>query len=194
MIGTLPVTSLPPLEYRWALDAAMPLFSRSGLSHLVCHVPALQIEINQRLSGLVSCSQPGNGLWVEPLLDSWREEIHEFSAQIKAGGTLAVMASCPAARWLPERQGWTGDPLGLRLWGFLNLHSGLCRTGFHRIYVYGMHSPVSILLNYCASQVERHGFPEMADRIRFSARYHYVQRGLFWMLGTVALFLYQKSL
>lgn len=193
MIGTLPVTSLPPLEYRWAFDAVMPFFYQNGLSTVICDISALQMEFNQRLPGSVLRPQPGNGLWVEPMLDSWREDLQEFSTQISTAGTLVILASFPLARWLPERHGWTGDPLGLKLWGFVRLNFALSRAGFQHTNVYGLHSLVSIWLNYCTLQVDRCGRPELADRIRFSARDHYVQSGPFGYLSTVALLFYQKS-
>jgi hypothetical protein len=193
MIGTLHLTDLPPMEYRWALDAVMPLFHSSGPPHVICHLPVFRIEIEQRLSGLPLSTHHQNGLWVEPMLNSWQVDLQEFYAMMESGSTLILLSSCPIARWLPERRGWSGVPLGLHLLGLPRLYSKLHKKGFLLLNVYGFHSLVSIWLNYQAHWMDRCGYPDVADRLRFSARLKYLQRGPFAVMNTVVLMLFRKN-
>lgn len=188
----LPVTDLPPLEYRWTLDAVMPFLNSSGLPYVICHLPVLKAEIDQRLLGLPSCTQIRNGLWVEPMLDSWHEDLQVLSIRLEAGSTLVLLTSQPLAHWLPERRSWPGKPLGLQLFGLPRLHHALRKKGFLRRGVYGLHGLVSIWLNFQARQAERRGHPEVADRLQFSARLHYLQQGRRAVISTVAFLLYRK--
>lgn len=194
MIGTLPLPELPPLEYQWALDVVMSLFHRNGPPHVICHLPTFKTEIEQRLSGLPLSTHNQNGLWVEPMLDSWQKDLQEFYAIMESGSTLVLLSSCPIARWLPERRDWSGVPLGLHLFGLPRLHSKLHKKGFLLLNAYGLHSLASIWLNYQAHWMDRCGYPDVADRLRFSARLKYLQRNPFAMMSTVVLVLFRRNI
>ena len=193
MIGTLPLTYLPPLEYRWALDAAMPLFHSSGLPYVTCHVPALKAVIDQQLPEFSSGMQYRNGLWVEPMRDSWYGDLQEFSTKLVAGSTLVLITSQPMACWLPERRNWAVRPLGVQLLGLIRLGYALQMKGFLHLETFGLHGLVSIGLNYLAHWAEVQGRPDVADRLRFSGRLRYLQQGPLAVMSTVALGFYQKN-
>lgn len=193
MIGTLPVTYLPPLEYRWALDTAMPLFHSSGIPYVICHIPALKAVIDQQLPEISSGMRYRNGLWVEPMRDSWYEDLQEYSTKLVAGSTLVLLTSQSMARWLSERHSWFGSPLGLQFLGLVRLKYELQKKGFLRVKRYGLHGLASIWLNYMAHLIEVRGRPDLADRLRFSGRLSYLQQGPFVVMSTVALDLYRKN-
>lgn len=193
MIGRLPLTYLPPLEYRWALDAAMLLFHSSGPLYVICHIPALKAVIDQQLPEFSSGMRYRNGLWVEPMRDSWYEDLQEFSTKLVAGSTLVLLTSQPMARWLSERHSWFGSPLGLQFFGLVRLKYALQKKGFLRFERYGLHGLTSIWLNNLAYWAEVQGRPDVADRLRFSGRLRYLQQGPLAVMSTVALGFYRKN-
>jgi hypothetical protein len=190
----MPLTYLPPLEYRWALDIAMSLFHSRGLPYLICHIPALKAIIEQQLPKPSAGVLYRNGLWVEPMQDSWHQGLHEFSTKLEAGSNLVLLTSLPIARWLPERRNWAGRPLGVQLLGLIRLKYALQKKGFLHLETFGLHGLTSMRLNYMAHWAEVQGRPEVADRLRFSGRLHYLQQGPLAVMSTVALGLYRMKL
>src|SRR6185369_1382386 len=113
MIGAYPVAALAPLEYRYALDAAMSFVGRRAAPIVRCELDLLEAEIRQRLPCWADTPRAASALWAEPQADSWPAGLEALAGAIAHGGTLVVVASRPLARILPERRGWPGRPLGL---------------------------------------------------------------------------------
>ena len=193
MIGTLPATELAPLDYRYALDAAMATLGSDAVPLVVCNAPELVDEIRQRLPYLSESGRASAALWVEPLAGIWPTELRGFAEALGAGAPLVVVASRPLARLLPERHGWTGRALGLRPGGIGRLTRGLRRCGFALDASYGVHSAPAIGLNLLSRQLDRWGHPDLGDRLHFAARLRYCTSGPLAMLSTVALLIARKE-
>lgn len=191
MIGSLPSARLAPLEYRYALDAAMALLA--GAAPLtVCHVAALWPELQQRVPNAPS-SHANAAVWVEPQAHSWNGELDGLMRGLSSNATLLVVASQPLARLLPERRGWDDDPLGMRVGGMRALLRGLARAGFGVRERHGLHGIESIALNALAAQAARRGRTALADRLGFAARLRYRSAGRTAGLGTVALLVARRE-
>lgn len=187
MIGTLPMADLAPLDYRYALDAALTLLDRTGDLQVVCNLPALDREIRQRIAPAAPPAPANSVLWVEPLAAGWLAQLAALSEQLAPGATLAVIASRPLARLIPERRTWQVKALGTQLAGLPALRRGLRRAGYRISAEYGMHSALSIGLSLLSQQLERRGRPDLGDRLHFAARLHYCKTGPQTALTTVAL-------
>jgi len=187
MIGTLPMADLAPLDYRYALDAALTLLDRTGPLRVVSNLPALDGEIRQRITAADQVAPASAALWVEPLADTWPAELATLTRQIKPDATLAVIASRPLARLIPERRSWQARALGTQLTGLRTLRRGLRRAGYHISAEYGIHSALSIGLSLLSQQLERRGRPDLGDRLHFAARLRYCATGPQTALSTVAL-------
>ncbi len=113
MIGTMPVYSLAPLEYRLALDAASVWLARSAPLLLRCDQPALQFECLQRLPA--GHSPPWRGvLWLEPGHPTWVHRPGRFD--------------CSAPAWCPT--GRAAFPNAYPpVAGATYLESGTCSAG-----------------------------------------------------------------
>lgn len=192
MIGTQPMSALAPLDYRYALDAAMTLLTPHAPALVRCDVPVLIDEILQRFPTRTK-TNPSSGLWVEPLNDTWQATLDHFAAELPAQTRLVIIASRPLARLLPERRGWEKQPLGLRLRGLAQFRQALRRTGFVLEASYGLHTPASIGLNLAAQQLSRLDLPDLADRLGFAARLRYCTTGSAAALATVALLVARKE-
>lgn len=187
MIGTLPMADLAPLDYRYALDAALTLLDRTGDLRVVCNLPALDREIRQRIAPAAPPVPASGALWVEPLATAWPAQLAALSEQLAPGATLALIASRPLARLIPERRTWQVKPLGTQLAGLSTLRRGLRQAGYRISAEYGMHSALSIGLSLLSQQLERRGRPDLGDRLHFAARLHYCKTGPQTVLATVAL-------
>ena len=194
-LGTRPVVALAPLDYRFALDAAMPLLAGPAPPLVRCSVPELAAEIEQRLPQVIAAvgvaSAPA-ALWVEPPATGWRADLRVFAAALPPGAPLVIIASRPLARLLPERRSWPGRPLGLTWGGVERLCRALSRGGFALEARHGVHSAVAIGLSLIGQAVARMGHPRHGDRLHFAARLHYRTTGPFAALATVALLLARR--
>ena len=195
-LGTRPVSALAPLDYRYALDAAMPLLAGPDPPLVHCAVPELAAEIRQRLphaAGATGVDGAPAALWVEPRAAGWADELRVLAAALSADAPLVIVASQPLARLLPERRSWRGQPLGLT-WGGVER---LCRAlSHHRLRLearHGVHSVVAIGLSLMGQAVARAGRPALGDRLHFAARLRYRTTGPFAALATVALLLARKE-
>ncbi len=186
MPGTHPYSALAPLDYRYALDAAMPLLAAEGPPLVRCHVPVLMDEVHQRIPDPAHAQAAAAALWVEPLQDSWQNDLYYLAHALPGGASLVIVASRPLARMLPERRTWPGQPLGMQMNGIGILRQGLRHAGFVVQSVYGIHSLLSIGLNLLSQQVARFR-PELGDRLHFAARLRYCTGGPLAALSTVAL-------
>lgn len=193
MIGTHPVAFLAPLDYRCALDAAMPLLAEVRAPAVVCNVPQLLPEVRQRIPCWASGSTAEAALWVEPLVDTWRADLANLANGLTVGGTLVVVASRPIARVLPERRAWSGRPLGLHLSGIRCLRQALAQAGFLVEESHGFHSSVAIALGVLSRFVECVGRPDLGDRLHFASRLHYRVAGPLAPLSTVVLLPARKA-
>jgi hypothetical protein len=189
--GDLPSGSTVPLEYRLALDSAMPFLTSSGTPRVICHGAWLETEVHLRVS-IPTTNGVGGVLWVEPQAESFGTELAALSKGLLAGARVAVVASRPLARLLPECRRWGGNPLGYRPFGIGKLRAGLERSGFKVESNYGIHSVSAIAINLLGGVCERLGKSAVADRLHFSARLHYLTTGPLAMLTTTALLLATK--
>jgi len=189
VIGTLPVSQLAPLDYRYALDGALALLGTPPVVR--CEQPELAAELAQRLPGLGGAD--GGALWVEPQLDGWQAALHELAAGLGPGAGLATVISLPLARLLPERRAWAGRPLGLTFGGVARLRRGLAANGLSVERRVGAHSLVAISLNSLGTLLARAGRPDLGDRLEFAARLRYGTGGPGAGLATVMVMLARKG-
>ncbi len=182
-----------PLDYRYALDAAMSLCGASTWPTVVCNVPQLVAEIDYRRAGRDASASATVAIWIEPMVQGWRAELATLSQQVQAGGTLVVIASLPLARILPERRTWGGDPLTMHPGGLRQLSRALARAGFRLTSRHGIHTPAAIGLNLLSRQLEARGCPDLGDRLQFAARLRYATDGPLASLSTVALLVVEKE-
>jgi len=192
MIGTLAVSQLAPLEYRAALDAAMPFLMPDKSIVARCAIPELQREVSQRLQAKPADTQVEAALWVEPLVQSWESDLVELDRSLLPGSQLIVIASLPLARLIPERRSWSGDPLCTHLGGLGKLIQTLERANFTPQEKFGFHAPLTAGLNSLSRTLDRLGRLDLADRLGFAARLRYTTAGLFLGLSTVALLVARK--
>lgn len=186
MIGTLPMNNLAPLDYRYALDAAMSVFGRADMPYVRCDVPDLVDEVYQRIPATAEPDDPSAALWVEPLVEDWDVVVTTFGDNLYHGMPLVVIASRPLARLLPERQSWQGRPLGFHLTGMTQLRNGLRQAGFTIEQEYGVHTVQAVGINVLSRQIAR-WWPDLGDRLHFAARLRYCTPGSLKALSTVAL-------
>lgn len=191
MIGTLPVSRLVSLEYRYALDAAMALLPQQPAPLARCSSAALRDEMEQRLPARVSGPAPA-ALWVEPPAETWRADLYELAGNLLSEGMLVIIASRPPALMLPERRGWRSWPLGVRPGGLMMLRRALRQTGFSLHQEYGIHTINAIILNQLGQQAARNDRLDLGDRLEFAARLRYRSSGPLAGLSTVALIVARK--
>lgn len=190
MIGTHPRLALAPLEYRYALDAVMPLLAEEKKLLIRCDVPQLMNDVTQRVPILSDSDQIHDAemaLWVEPLRLTWRDELAVISDRLSNKSLLIIVASRPLARLLPERQAWQGQPLGIQVGGLSHLCRELRQMGWVFERQDGIHSLQSIVLNQLSGLVSRLGCVAFADRLEFAARLRYRSTDLWAPCSTVAL-------
>ena len=193
MIGTQPVASLAPLDYRYALDAAISVIARTAAPVIHCNVPDLMCEIYQRAPDRAGAGGASAGLWIEPLAEDWRAELHALASALPGDAPLVIVASLPPARLLPERRGWTARPLGFRPGGIGRLRRALPAAGLALQASYGIHSAIAIALNMLSRTAALLGRPDVGDRLHFAARLHYCITGPLAALSTVALLIARKE-
>lgn len=192
MIGTRPVPCLAPLDYRYALDAAVTLFAGAGAPLVSGPLEPLRAEAQQRFPPAL----PAGGLaalWIEPAAPTWRSDLAALGEQLAVGGTLVVIASRPLARLIPERRGWGGDPLGLQPRGVARLLHALGRAGFRVTRNDGIHSLKAMVFSQLGQSCDRVGRPDLGDRLRVAAREAYHVGGVLAPLSTVALLAARKE-
>ncbi len=182
-----------PLEYRLALDAAMSVLAQAEAPRVICNVTALTEEVRQRILGQAESGPTTAALWVEPVVATYQSELIGLSHMLIPGAWLAIVASRPLARIIPERRGWDINPLGLRPQGLGLLRQALARSGLKVVANYGIHSASAMGLNLLGQGVERLGRPDLADRLNFAARLAYCTTGPLVSLATVALLIAQKG-
>lgn len=191
MIGTQPRQVLAPLNYRYALDAAMSALDDKNASIVLCNVPKLMGEITQRLILRTEGPSPG-ALWVEPIVETWRAELQALVAALPDGAAVAIIISRPLALLLPLLHPRNRRLLGLQPAGVQQLCRALPRNGLVLERAYGIHSLYAIALNTLSQQCERWGRPDLGDRLHFAARLKYCTRGHFAGLSTTALLVARK--
>ena len=193
MIGALPRYDQAPLDYRYALDAAMTWLARCQPVAVVSRIPALSAEIDQRLMAGAGEGQSGAGLWAEPLLDQWRTDLADLAARLTVGAPLVVVAAQPLARILPECRRWPGTPLGIQPGGLRQLQRALTLAGFRIEERHGLHSLSAILLNQSGQLLARGGRPDWGDRLEFAARLRYCAAPPWTVFATVSLWLARRQ-
>jgi hypothetical protein len=185
MVGTIPLLQQAPLDYKYALDAAMATLANKSAPFVVCAVPQLAAEIRQRLPNWAS-GPASAALWVEPQHGTWRAEIAQFAKNLAPGAPLVIIAARPLARLLPERKAWADRPLGLEFYGLGGLKRCL-QADFLLEAEYGIHSISAIGLSLIGQQMEGRGHPAIGDRLHFASRLAYQQSGWLANWATVAL-------
>jgi hypothetical protein len=193
MIVALAMTHLAPLEYRYALDAALTCLPRTTEPLTICNVAALTDELRQRLPQTAETTPAAAALWIEPLTATWRMELASLTARLTPDAPLAVIASRPLARLIPERRAWPERSLGMRPGGVAELRRALVRAGYRIDAEYGIHSVMSIVLNGVSQRLERWDRPDLGDRLHFAARLRYCTTGAPAALTTVALLAARKE-
>lgn len=194
MIGTHPCTLLAPLDYRYALDAAMSTFSGAFQPMIFCQAPALHAEVSQRFPHPAEIFPFPAALWIEPIKDTWKTDLLHLVQRLQEQAFLVVVASQPLARLLPERASWHEQPFCMLPGGMNTLSRALRSKGYIQQEIYGMHSMVAIGLNTISHQFERLGRPDIGDRLHFQARLHYCKEGaLAAAFSTVALLIARKE-
>lgn len=200
MIGTHPMVALAPLDYRYALDAAMSLLNNTSGPLVQCNIPALEGEIVQRIPNPMHLPNKPEGnslpehhtsavpaaLWIEPMRDTWQDELRTLAHVLTHNASLVIIASQPLARMVPERQSWPGNPLGIAPFGIATLRRALKRQGFTIEATYGIHSLFAIGLSMMSQYIDRYR-PELGDRLHFASRLRYAVRGSLAPFATVAL-------
>ncbi|PDV99086.1 hypothetical protein [Candidatus Chloroploca asiatica] len=195
MISSLPVSQLAPLDYRYAIDGALALLG--NVRPLVrCEQPELDAELAQRLpvsDYMQHTIYPSAALWIEPQQVNWQQVLNTLATTLPPGTQLAIIASQPLARLLPDRQTWRGVPIGIKPGGITRLGNGLRRAGFYVQAKYGIHSVYAIGLNSLGGLMTRIGRADLRDRLEFAARLGYMTHGVAMPLATVALVLACKK-
>ncbi len=193
MIGTHPMSALGPLDYRYALDAAMSALAGVGMPAIRCNIPELVGEVRQRFPRQAENSAVAGALWIEPRADDWQRELATIADRLRCGAPLVVVASQPLARLLPERRAWSERALGMRPGGIARLRSALPLAGFTPPLIYGIHTATAIGLSLLSRSAEIIGRPDLADRLHFAARLHYCAAGPLAALATVVLLIARKD-
>ena len=193
MIGSLPRYAQAPLDYRYALDAAMPLLARANSVAVTCRIPVLSAEIGQRVSSVSPKGQASAGLWVEPLVDTWQADLVDLAGRLHAGSPLIVVASQPLARIIAERQSWPGTALGLQPGSLRKLRRALSQSGFRIEQRHGIHSLGAILFNQIGQQLAGRRRPDLSDRMEFAARLRYRIGPPWTAFATVSLWLARRQ-
>lgn len=191
MIGALAASRAVPLDYRCALDAALATLG-DAQPLVICRADALRDEIEQRTLGRGTAGA-GGGLWAEPGVSDWHADLASFARDLAPGAPLAIIASQPLARLLPERRGWRGAPLGMRAGGIGRLLGALEPAGFALSARHGFHSVAAIGLLALSSQAQRRGRPHLADQLYFAARLRYRAEGRMAGFATVALLIAKRK-
>jgi len=184
---------LAPIDYRYALDAALTLLAGAQSPAVRCHAAALAPEARQRVPVRSSLSHVDAVLWVEPLKTGWHDEFRKLAAALPVDGRFVVLASRPLARLLPERRGWLEQPLGVDVGGLRRLHRVFTRSGYRLEASYGIHSPYSIVVSLVGQLLSRLGRADIGDRLHFAARSMYCITGPLALGSTVALQLWRKE-
>jgi hypothetical protein len=193
MIGTHPMPALGPLDYRYALDAAMSALAGAGAPAVRCNIPELVGEVRQRVPWQAENGAVAGALWVEPRAGDWQRELATIADRLRRGAPLVVVASRPLARLLPERRSWGGRPLGMRPGGVARLRRALPPAGFTPPVTYGIHPATAIGLSLLSRSAEIMGRPDLADRLHFAARLHYCAAGPLAALSTIVLLIARKD-
>lgn len=193
MIGVYPVATQLPLDYRYALDAAMTVVAQKSAPVVICTVAELTHEVRQRLPRWSEVGNADVAVWIEPRVDTWQSDLARLTRMLPGDAPLVVIASRPLARLLPERRAWAGQPLGCRIGGITRLARGLARAGFALEARYGIHAPPAAGLSLLGQLMERWGHPELSDRLHFAARLRYCLSGPAAAFATVALFIARKE-
>ena len=181
------------MDYGVALDAVMPLLTGQGLSLVRCDVPVLAAEVRQRLPRWAEAGPAHAALWVEPMNRNWQIVLESMVMSLEREADLVVVASRPAARLLPERRGWPGEPLGIQLGGLRRLSRALRGHGFIVEDEYGLHTVAAVVLNLLGGLAARLGRPDLDDRLGATARLSYCTAGPTAPLSTVALLVARKQ-
>lgn len=191
MIGSLPRYAQAPLDYRYALDAAMTWLGVQERVAIICNARALDGEINQRLAA--AASPASAALWVEPLIASWTADLNELTGRVAGGAPLVIVASLPLARIIPERRSWLDAPLGMQAGGLRHLRQALAADGWRAEDRYGIHSLRSMICNQVGQRLAAIGRPDLADRLEFYARQHYRTSPPWTSWATVCLWAARKQ-
>ena len=191
MIGTIPETGSVPLEYRYALDAAVACCGGLSPRVTLSGVPSLDAEAIQRFPA-VSVEEGRALVWIEPSAKTWKSQLSALTAGSKPGAVLVVVASRPLAALLPERRGWPGDSLGPHPGGIARLLRALRASGFEILENHGIHPLRAIVLSRLSACCERVGRPDLGDRHHFAARRAYRVEGALAPLATVGLLVARK--
>lgn len=193
VIGARPVAELAPLDYRCALDAAMPLLGPAKNPLVLCTVPVLTAEIDQRLGRRPVAPQHDAALWVEPNSMTWRYDLIDIAARMQVCTPLLIVISRPLARLLPEQRHWDTGRLGLRPTGIPRMVRGLDHAGFALEASYGFHTLATIGLNRLGQALEARGRPDLGDRLHFGGRLRYCTNGPLKVGATVGLLVSRKE-
>jgi hypothetical protein len=186
-----PVYALAPLEYRYALDAALTLVPDRRRVRVQCNLAALQADVAARIADTTQSATAV--LWIEPLQQTWKQEMQQLAAELPLGGTLLMLASHPLAGLLPERADWREQPLGIQPAGIRQLRQAFRQLGLRMQARYGVHSLSSISWNMLSHAAQRIARPDLADRLRATAQQHYLSSGMLAGLATVGLVCAQKE-
>lgn len=192
MYGALPGYRLAPLDYGLALDAAAASLAEYGPPYALCGCRELIGELHQRFA------QPPTlparcAVWVEPDERDWLHNLDQIGVSLVRGGLLAIVASRPLARLLPERRGWSARPIGVVPGGILRLRSALKAGGLRPLIERGFHSPAAIALVGLSRLATAAGQDARADRLRAAARMAYIVTRPTAALTTVALIVATKE-
>jgi hypothetical protein len=185
--------TVAPLDYRYALDGALAVLGGRVAPVVRCRVPELEDEIGWRIPRAAELGAATAALWVEPQAGDWQAELDELARALPQGSRLAIVASRPLARLIPERRSWGGQPLGLRPGGIGRLARAVWRAHFRLEASYGFHSPLAIGTSLLSQWAERLGRPDLGDQLHFAARGRYCVTGPLAALATVALLVARKE-
>lgn len=193
MIGALPRYAQAPLDYRYPLDAAMPWLAGCPRVAVLCHIPELGGEVSQRIPAPAGPGPASAALWIEPQVHGWQADLAGLAERLAPGAPLAIVASQPLARILPERRAWPDAPLGLQPGGLRRLGRALAAAGLPVEQRHGVHAVSAILTNQLGQRLAQWGRPELGDRLEFAARLRYRAAAPWDALATVGLWLARRQ-
>ncbi|MCG8352018.1 MAG: hypothetical protein MI924_29990 [Chloroflexales bacterium] len=193
MVRLHSAAELAPLDYRYALDAAMTMLAPTGPPHVYNNLPQLEDEVRWRIPLPAETIQASGILWIEPLPGVWLHELERLVQALSLGAPLVVVASLRRAQSLIECRSWEWRALGFQPRGIRRLEQALRQAGLRIEASYGFHTQIADRLAKLGQLVARCGHPGLGDQLHFRAHLQYYSQNLRNAHATVALLLARKE-
>jgi hypothetical protein len=193
MVPLHTTAELAPLDYRYALDAAMTMLAPDGAPHVYNNLPQLENEVRWRIPLPAETKQASGILWIEPLPGVWLRELERLVQALALGAPLVVVASLRRAQSLTECRSWEWRALGFQPGGIRRLEQALRQAGLRIEATYGFHTQIADRLEKLGQMATRFGRPDLGDQLQFRAHLQYSSQDLRNAHVTVALLLARKE-